>query len=529
MMTQTPILKIRNLRVEARKSVLLDDVSIQLAPGEVLGIIGESGAGKSTLALSSILLMRPGCRVTSGSVELCGESLIGMSQPELEEIRRTKAAYVAQSAAAAFNPFYRLESQITELPALSGRLGRSERQKLAADLFEELQLPDPETFGKRYPHQVSGGQLQRAMIAMALINQPQLIIFDEPTTALDVTTQIEVLLLIRKVVRRHNCAALYVSHDLAVVAQMADRILVMRHGKMVEEGPTRQLVEAPRTDYARQLVSNRGHHGYAAPVDTEAPVLDIRNATAIYGRMTAVDDISMSLAPGEVLALVGESGSGKTTLARCVAGLQTLNKGTILLQGTPLPPLVEQRSFEQRRLVQYIHQLPDLALNPRQTLRQIIGRALSFFHNMTGAERERRLAELMEAIELPVSYLDRYPSALSGGQKQRICIARSLAAKPKLLICDEITSALDPLVEESIVALLSRLIRDEDLAVLFITHNLGLAARFSHKVAVMQHGKMAEYGPTSAVFETPQSAYARKLMEAVPQLDEGWLDSRQPA
>ena len=525
-MTQTPILSIRNLRVESRRSVLLDDVSIEVAPGEVLGIMGESGAGKSTLALSSILLIRPGCRVTSGSVELCGESLIGMRQPALEHLRRTRAAYVAQSAAAAFNPFYRLETQITELPALSGRLGKTERHRMALELFEELQLPDPQTFGRRYPHQVSGGQLQRAMIAMALINQPQLIIFDEPTTALDVTTQIEVLQLIRKVVRQHKCATLYVSHDLAVVAQMADRVLVMRNGKMVEEGPTRQVVDHPRTDYARQLVSNRGHHDYAPPVSDDAPIIDVRNATATYGALTAVDDISLALAPGEVLALVGESGSGKTTLARCVAGLQPLRKGTIALQGTPLPPLIEERNFEQRRLVQYIHQLPDLALNPRQTLRQIIGRPLSFFHGLTGARRDRRLAELMTAIELPESYLDRYPSALSGGQKQRVCIARSLAAKPKLLICDEITSALDPLVEESIIALLARLIRDEGLAVLFITHNLGLAARFSNRVAVMQYGRMVEYGPTAEVFEAPASGYARKLMEAVPQLDEGWLDAR---
>ncbi|WP_334191695.1 ABC transporter ATP-binding protein [Pararhodobacter sp.] len=528
-MTTNLILRIEALRVEARNAVLLDDVSITLGKGEVLGIIGESGAGKSTLALSSMLLMRPGCRVTAGSVELCGQPLIGLPQAELEQIRRTRVAYVAQSAAAAFNPFYRLERQITELPALSGRLSRSERHRMAAALFEELQLPDPESFGQRYPHQVSGGQLQRAMIAMALINKPELIVFDEPTTALDVTTQIEVLQLIRKVVREHDCAALYVSHDLAVVAQMADRVLVMRHGKMVEEGPTRQLVDNPQTEYARQLVSNRGHHGYAEQRGDDRPILDIRNVTAAYGAVTAVDNVSLAMAPGEVLALVGESGSGKTSLARCVAGLQPVRSGTIALQGAALPPLVEQRSFEQRRLVQYIHQLPDLALNPRQTLRQIIGRPLSFFHKLSGTQREKRLAELMAAIELPVSYLDRYPSALSGGQKQRVCIARSLAAEPKVLICDEITSALDPLVEESIVLLLGRLIRDENLAILFITHNLGLAARFSHNVAVMQHGRLAEFGPTAQVFETPQSAYARTLMEAVPQLDKGWLESRRRA
>ena len=524
-MSDNRILTIDKLRVEATSgAVLLDDVSIHVDRGEVLGLIGESGAGKSTLALSAIGLFRSGCRPTGGAITLSGQALLDLDGPALETVRRTKAAYVAQSAAAAFNPFYRLQDQVTEVPAMQQSLTRAQRHRLAADLFEELQLPDPENFGRRYPHQVSGGQLQRAMIAMALINQPDLIIFDEPTTALDVTTQIEVLRLIRKVARQHNCAALYISHDLAVVSQMADRIAVLRYGKMVEQGPTRQLVDNPQTEYAQRLVANQGDGTYAVANSQAEALLDVRHVDIGYGGLTAVKDASITLEGGSVLALVGESGSGKTTLARAIAGLQPVRAGEIRMRDTVLPPLVERRTFEQRRLIQYIHQLPDLALNGRQTIREIVGRPLAFFHNIRGAAAEARLRELMEAIELPVDYLDRYPASLSGGQKQRVCIARSLAAKPDILICDEITSALDPLVEESIIKLLTRLIRDEDLSILFITHNLGLALRFSHVTAVMQSGKILEYGPTRAVFETPQSDYTRRLIAAVPQLSAGWLD-----
>ncbi|AKR57741.1 ABC transporter [Devosia sp. H5989] len=523
-MTDTRILTISNLKVEAGPNLLLDDVSIHVDRGEVLGLIGESGAGKSTLALGAIALFRSGCQPTGGSITLSGQSLLELDAAGLDTVRRTKAAYVAQSAAAAFNPFYRLEDQVTEVPAMRGHLSRAERHRMAAALFEELQLPDPENFGRRYPHQVSGGQLQRAMIAMALINQPDLIIFDEPTTALDVTTQIEVLRLIRKVTRTHNCAALYISHDLAVVSQMADRIVVMRNGRMVEQGPTRQLVDNPQTEYAQRLVANQGEGTYAAGNDNAQTLLEVSHVDVGYGALTAVKDASIALGAGSVLALVGESGSGKTTLARAIAGLQPVRTGAVRMRGETLAPLVERRTFDQRRLVQYIHQLPDLALNGRQTIREIVGRPLAFFHGIKGAAADARLRELMEAIELPAEYLDRYPASLSGGQKQRICIARSLAAKPDILICDEITSALDPLVEESIIRLLTKLIEEEALSILFITHNLGLALRFSHETAVMQSGQILEYGPTRAVFETPQSDYTRRLIGAVPQLREGWLD-----
>lgn len=523
-MNAETVLKIGNLRVETRSNILLDDVSVEVRRGEVLGIIGESGAGKSTLALAAIGLLRPGCAATAGTVELCGQDLLGLSRTELETVRRNNSSYVAQSAAAAFNPFYRLEDQVTELSAMTGRATPAERRRIAADLFAELQLPDPEGFGKRYPHQVSGGQLQRAMIAMALANRPRLIIFDEPTTALDVTTQIEVLRLIRKIVRDHECAALYISHDLAVVAQMADRILVMRHGKMVEQDRTRELVDHPKTDYASRLVAKHGDGSYpTAPAKVEA-VLEVRNLSAAYGAKIAAQDVSFTLQRGTVTALVGESGSGKTTVARVVAGLQPKRSGEILLDNEPIAPLVEQRTFDMRRRIQYIHQLPDLALNPRHAIREIIGRPLAFFHGLKGRAAEARLRELSDAIEMPVSYLDRYPSSLSGGQKQRVCIARSLAADPDVLICDEITSALDPLVEESIVQLLTRLMNERRLSLLFITHNLGLTRRFAHDVAVMQAGRLVEQSTTKTIFEKPAHDYTHRLIAAAPSIEAGWLD-----
>ena len=523
-MSDDVVLRISNLRVETRSNVLLDDVSVELRRGEVLGIIGESGAGKSTLALASIGLLRAGCAATAGSVEMCGHDVLCLSRPELETVRRNHSSYVAQSAAAAFNPFYRLEDQVTELAAMAGKTSPAARRRIAAELFAELQLPDPESFGKRYPHQVSGGQLQRAMIAMALVNRPYLIIFDEPTTALDVTTQIEVLRLIRKIMRDHECAALYVSHDLAVVAQMADRVLVMRQGKMVEQGETRELVVHPSTDYAGRLVAKHGDGSYAqAPARTDR-VLEVRDLSAAYGAKIAMQDVSFTLETGQVMGLVGESGSGKTTVARVVAGLQPKRSGDILLDNERLAPLVEDRSFDVRRRIQYIHQLPDLALNPRHTIREIIGRPLAFFHGLKGSAAEPRLRELSEAIEMPDSYLARYPSSLSGGQKQRVCIARSLAADPDILICDEITSALDPLVEESIVQLLLRLMDERKLSLLFITHNLGLTKRFAHKVAVMQAGRLVEQNDTKAIFEAPEKDYTRMLIAAAPSIEPGWLD-----
>lgn len=315
-MMASPVLRVEDLTIGSVNSTILQDIAFDVHPGEIFGIIGESGAGKSTIAMAALGLLRAGCRRISGSVTLAGNSLFELDQPVLERVRRRKVSYVAQSAAAAFNPFHRLEDQVTELAALELGRSRQERRLMAADLFRELQLPDPESFGRRYPHQVSGGQLQRAMIAMALVNEPELIIFDEPTTALDVTTQLEVIRLVRKVVRERGCGAIYISHDLAVVSQLSDRIMVLRHGKMVETGTTRDLIETPKQEYTRALVANKTTSSGVPGAAASQPVVEVEELSSGYGLVSAVRDISLKLMAGHITCLVGESGSGKTTLAR---------------------------------------------------------------------------------------------------------------------------------------------------------------------------------------------------------------------
>jgi peptide/nickel transport system ATP-binding protein len=521
-----PVLRIEDLRIDAGQATLLQDMALEVRPGEIFGIIGESGAGKSTLAMAALGLLRPGCHRVTGTVTLAGNALFDLAPLALESVRRRKVSYVAQSAAAAFNPFYRLEDQVTELAALERGMPKAERRALAARLFRELQLPDPERFGQRYPHQVSGGQLQRAMIAMALVNEPELIIFDEPTTALDVTTQLEVIRLIRKAVKGRGCGAIYISHDLAVVSQLADRLMVLRNGRIVETGATRDLIETPKEEYTRALVANKTTPGRVASADAAKPIIEISGLSAGYGGLTTVRDVSLQLSAGHITCLVGESGSGKTTLARAIAGLVDIHAGSMALKGEPLPGRIESRSFEARRRLQYIHQLPDLALNPRQTVREIVGRPLGWFGGLKAGACEERLRQMMRDVELPESFLDRVPGSLSGGQKQRICIARALAAEPDVLICDEVTSALDPLVEESVIRLLLRLMDARPLTMLFITHNLGLTRRFAHDVAVMQQGEIVEFGPAAQVFGSPRQDYTRSLIHSTPLMERGWLEAR---
>ncbi|MGH6638391.1 MAG: ABC transporter ATP-binding protein [Polaromonas sp.] len=525
-MSAQPILEIKDLTVVGPKSTILDKVSVHAFPGEVIGLIGESGAGKSTLGLAALGFVRPPCRAVGGTVRLGERSVLSLSAQDLRALRQTSVSYVAQSAAAAFNPAYPIGVQVMEVPLLRGLVTKSEAAMQAQDLFAKLELPDPANFGKRYPHQVSGGQLQRAMTAMALASNPELIIFDEPTTALDVTTQLEVLRTMRLAIRARKIAALYISHDLAVVSQVADRILVLRHGKMVEEGPTQTLISAPRTEYARALVSAR--------VDGKAPqsrldepsILEARGVTATYGKVPVLSKVSFTLRKGHVLAVVGESGSGKSTIARVITGLLPPKQGEIVFCSEKMPPSLKGRSKDHRRRIQLIHQLPDVALNPRQTIRQIIGRPIELFFRKSAAEIDARVRDLLRAVELNPELIDRYPGSLSGGQKQRVCIARALAAEPDVIICDEVTSALDPLVEESVIDLLKRLQSERHLSILFITHNLALTKRFAHDTVVLRRGEVVEAGPTAGIFQSPGQGYTRNLLSAVPSMAPGWLDQR---
>ncbi|MET3660468.1 ABC transporter ATP-binding protein [Aquamicrobium ahrensii] len=527
------LLDIRNLRIEATvyppgedptNVVIVDDVSLTVERGKVLGLIGESGAGKSTIGLSSMAYGRGGVRITGGEVILNGRDIL-KDERGLRKLRGKEVCYVAQSAAAAFNPAHKLMRQVVEATLQHGVSSREEAEKRAVDLFRQLSLPDPENIGDRYPHQVSGGQLQRVMTAMALCSKPDLIIFDEPTTALDVTTQIDVLAAIKKAIQDTGVAALYITHDLAVVAQVSDDIMVLRHGKTVEWGDTRQIIEQPRQDYTKALVSVHAID-HEEHVPTPTPILTVDNVTASYGdgRVKVLKNVSVEIHPGQTLAVVGESGSGKSTLARVITGLLPPETGSTTFDGRTLAKRLADRPKEDLRQLQMIYQMADVAMNPRQTVGTIIGRPLEFYFGMHGAERNRRVAELLDKIEMGKGFADRYPAELSGGQKQRVCIARALAAKPKLIICDEVTSALDPLVAHGILKLLLDLQAEEDVAYLFITHDLATVRAIADSIAVMYRGELVRYGPKSEVLSPPFDAYTDLLLSSVPEMEIGWLE-----
>ena len=525
-----PLLEIRGLRIEGladdQWNEIVHGVDVTLHRGEVLGLIGESGAGKSTIGIASMGYAKPGCRIASGTIMFDGMDLRAASEDELRKLRGSRIAYVAQSAAASFNPAHRLIDQYCEAPVQHGIMPRSEAEAEAKTLYEVLKLPDPENIGFRYPHQVSGGQLQRAMTAMAMACRPDLIVFDEPTTALDVTTQIEVLAAIRDVVQKFNTAAIYITHDLAVVSQMADRIMVLRHGNMIEEGAARDLIANPKKNYTRQLLSVRGFRKEEqVEIDEDMPLLRVENVSASYGPVQVLKNVSVDIYKARTVAVVGESGSGKSTLARVITGLLPPTEGRILSGNEVLPPALRQRRPDQLRRLQMIYQMPDTALNPRQRIREIIGRPLEFYLGLKGADKDARVRVLLSMIELePREFIDRFPEELSGGQKQRVCIARALAAEPELIICDEVTSALDQLVAEEILKLLQRLQDELHLSYMFITHDLATVKAIADEIVVMLLGEIVEQGEKDKVLSPPHHEYTELLLSSVPEMDPDWLD-----
>jgi len=515
--------------VDESRSRIVNEVSLKLKKGEVLGLIGESGAGKSTLGLAAMGYTRDGCEIVEGSIEFDGVDLVNCSDNERRDLMGSRIAYVAQSAAASFNPSHRIINQYTEAPIFHGKSSRRDAEADAIQLYNRLRLPQPDLIGFRYPHQVSGGQLQRAMTAMAMSCRPDLIIFDEPTTALDVTTQIEVLSSIRDIVEQFATAAIYITHDLAVVAQMADRIKVLLRGNEVEENTTRQMLKAPRESYTKSLWAVRSfQRKQKSLAKAEAtPVISVQNVTAAYGKNEpVVRNVSFDIHAGRTVAVVGESGSGKSTAARCITGLLPPLSGSISFNGTPLPPDYRNRSNDQLRQIQMIYQMADTALNPRQKIGEIIGRPVEFYRGLTGQAKRRRVEELLAQIELePGEFIDRYPSEVSGGQKQRIGIARALAAEPKFVICDEVTSALDQLVAEGILRLLTDLQDKMHLSFMLITHDLSTVRAIADEVVVMKDGAVVEAGPKDDMFTPPHHAYTDLLLSSVPEMDPDWLDN----
>ncbi|NCO20722.1 MAG: ABC transporter ATP-binding protein [Rhodobacterales bacterium] len=528
-MTQ-PLLKIRGLKIEGRSdetwTPIINGIDLDLNRGDVLGLIGESGAGKSTLGLAAMGFTRDGCRISAGSVEFDGIELVNASAAVKRALLGKRIAYVAQSAAASFNPAHRLIDQHTEGPVQHGVMSRAESEADGIELYRKLRLPNADDIGFRYPHQVSGGQLQRAMTAMAMSCRPDLIIFDEPTTALDVTTQIEVLAAIRDIVQQFDTAAVYITHDLAVVAQMADRIKVLLQGDEVEEADTRTMLSAPTEEYTKSLWAVRRFQRPAKPaIPADAtPVVSVRGITAAYAATTVLHDISFDMYAGRTVAVVGESGSGKSTVARCITGLLPPKSGAIEFMGTALPADYRKRSKDQLRQIQMIYQMADTALNPRKTIGQIIGRPVEFYLGLKGAKRRARVEDLLNLIELePKIYFDRLPSELSGGQKQRIGIARALAAEPQFIICDEVTSALDQLVAEGILKLLARLQDELGLTYMVITHDLATVRAIADEMVVMKDGRVVEQGGKEQMFAPPHHPYTDLLLSSVPEMDPDWL------
>ncbi len=519
------LLSIKGLKIQGFSDEkwhdIINGIDLTLHAGEVLGLIGESGAGKSTLGLAAMGYTQPGCRITEGEIIFDGVDLAKLSDGEKRKFWGNRMTYVAQSAAASFNPARRLIVQTTASTIRAGIKSRHGAYEDAKQLYNVLNLPDPDNIGDRYPHQVSGGQLQRVMTAMAMSPRPDLLVFDEPTTALDVTTQVEVLASMRSIVEEFNTAAIYITHDLAVVAQMADVIKVLRYGNEVEEAPTRQMLSSPKQDYTKSLWSVRSLKKQEQQKGVS--VLSLKGVDAAYGSAKVLFNVNIEVAKGTTVAVVGESGSGKSTAARVITGLLPQLSGVVQFNGEDLPPALANRSKDQKRRIQMIYQMADTAMNPRQTVREIIGRPLDFYLGMRGAKQTKRIIDLLEMIELDASFMQRLPGELSGGQKQRICIARALAAEPDFIICDEVTSALDQIVQEGILKLLLRLQKELGLTYLFITHDISTVNAIADQVVVMNQGEVVEQGLKTEVFQPPHPEYTALLLSSVPEMDPDWL------
>lgn len=535
------LLNIEDLTMEAQDPkgqwrTILNNASLTVVPGEVVALIGESGAGKSTLALAALGYARTGTRFLRGTIKLSSSTLNSMTVTEKRAVRGREVAYVAQSAAVALNPAIRLRHQIREGLYLHGSMDKHDADARIFSLLRELYFTAPAEIAERYPAQLSGGQQQRAMIAMAMICRPRLLVLDEPTTALDVTTQIEVLKAIKNVIYEHHTAAVYVSHDLAVVSQIATRIVVLRNGEIVEQGQVEDILEKPQHDYTRALVGAAKRpatvRSRELPPRSLEPLLVVESVSARFGRRglgfakpspDVLSDVSFVLHLGETLAVVGESGSGKSTLIRVIAGLHPPFKGTVEIAKRQLARSARQRTKQDLRRIQIVFQSPEQALNPKMTVRLALDQVLKLYHDMPKAQRRSRTSELLELVDLHSGLAEKLPHQLSGGQRQRVAIARAFAAEPSVVLCDEFLSALDTIVAQRITALMAKLKSERSVSYVFVSHDLATVSDIADRVAIMLKGKIVEVGPVKDIFNDAQHPYTRLLIRSIPQMQRGWL------
>jgi len=526
-----PVLEVRDLSIALPRGSdrphAVSQVSFSVAPGEIVCLVGESGSGKSVIAFSAMGLLPKNLPVVAGRIVLQGENLVGVGEARLRELRCTRMGMIFQEPMTALNPVMRCGDQIDEVLAEHTDLSAAQRRARIIEMIEQVHLPDPPRMYASYPHQLSGGQRQRIMIAMALILGPSLLIADEPTTALDVTTQAQILKLVKELQRDRGTGVLFITHDFGVVAEIADRVAVLKHGELVEMGPTREILSTPRHPYTQMLIRSVPSHEPPdrPPPAADAPVvlategLDKTYGSAgLFGRgrtVNAVQNVKIEIRRGRTLGIVGESGSGKSTVARCIARLIDPTGGQIRLLGTDIASMPPGQLRGLRRKIQIVFQDPYRSLNPRRTVGQSVVEG-PMNYGTSAADALARARRLMELVRLDPDSLDRFPHQFSGGQRQRICIARALAMEPELLIADEAVSALDVSVQAQVLTLLAD-IRDRlNLAMLFITHDLRVAAQVCDEVAVMSKGRVVEYGPVGQVFTHPQHAYTKALFEAAP-------------
>lgn len=528
-----PLFFVENLSVIFNNTPVVDRICFEIQAGETFALVGESGSGKSMTALAALNLLPHNAVVTSDIMQLQTENLSQRSEKEWCKIRGRRIAIIFQDPIASLNPVMTIGAQISEVVALHFNLSKTERKQRVVELLQQVELPNAAQRVNDYPHQLSGGQRQRVMIAIALAGKPDLLIADEPTTALDVTIQAQILELLKTIQQQTGMALWLISHDLALVASIAQRVAVMQRGKIVETGNAKNIFQNPQHPYTQKLVaalpSMQNCQTHDKPVSL--PLLQVHNfychypiRKGIFKRIVdyvrAVDGVSFTLQRGKTLALVGESGCGKTTLGKALLHLIPSNGGQVILDGVALHTLTGEALRQQRAALQIVFQDPFSSMNPRLLVGDIIAEGLQALHpEMAASEREQRVRNLLRRVELPEEAMYRYPHEFSGGQRQRICIARALAVEPKVIICDEPTSALDVSVQAQIIQLLKTLQHEQGMSYLFITHDLGVVAEIADDVAVMYKGKIVEQGSVAQVLMQPQHPYTQKLLAAVPDFE----------